>query len=113
MTAPQRWKVEMIPTVIFFIPILCSVAFNLLQMTLCLFIKPIFSFFVTAVLLVSSAYLLSPYILGNYAMPLRYSWIFEGGVSFQVGIVASVLLAVVAVIIGMMRFRKYEILNRD
>ncbi len=104
---------EMIPTVIFLIPILCSVAFNLLQMTLCLFIKPIFSFFVTAVLLVSSAYLLSPYMLGNYAMPLRYSWIFEGGVSFQVGIVASVLLAVVAVIIGMIRFRKYEILNRD
>lgn len=104
---------EVIPTVIYLVPILCSMAFHLLQMTLCLFMKPIFSFFATAVLLVSSAYLLSPYIPGNYAMPLRYSWIFEGGVSFETGIAVAVILTVAAVVIGMIRFRKYEILNRD
>ncbi len=102
-----------IPVAVFLLPVLCSMAFNLLQMTLCLFIKPVFSFFTIAVLLVSSAYLLSPYVPGNYAMPLRYSWIFKGGVSFQTGIIMSVILMIILVAAGVIRFRRYEILNRD
>lgn len=102
-----------IPAAVFLLPVLCSVAFNLLQMTLCLFVKPVFSFFIVAVLLVSSAYLLSPYAPGNYAMPLRYSWIFKGGVSFHVGMIMSAILIIILVAVGLIRFRTYEILNRD
>ena len=41
-------------------PILVSVSMSLFQMTLALFIKPLFSFMVTASLIVAATYFVSP-----------------------------------------------------
>jgi hypothetical protein len=101
------------PFFILIVPALVSLALNLFQMVLSLFIKPIFSFFVTAFLIISSAYYTSPFLIGNYAMPLRNDVVITDGVNWTVGIIVSIVLALAAVIAGSICFRKYDIINRD
>ncbi len=55
------------------LPVFISIALNLLEMVLSLFIKPIFSFLIVSVTLIASAYLYVPWMIGNYAMLLRVS----------------------------------------
>lgn len=99
--------------VIILLPVLVSLCINLLQMTLSLFIKPVFSFFVVAFLMISSAYFTSPYLIGNYAMPVRYDMVIKDGVSITVGLVVSLVLIIVAVGVGTIRFHQYDILNKE
>lgn len=101
------------PFVILVLPVLISMGINLVQMTLSLFIKPIFSFFVVAFLMSSSAYFTSPYLIGNYAMPVRYDMVIKDGVSIAAGIAVSFALIIVSVGIGIIRFHRYDILNED
>ena len=99
------------PLTILVIPVLVSLCINLLQMTLALFMKPIFSFLAIAFLMVSSAYFLSPYLIGNYAMSIRYDMVVKGGVSTDAGIVISLALIIISIGVGMIRFHQYDILN--
>jgi len=101
------------PSVMLILPILISIGINLFQMVLSLFIKPIFSFFSVALLIISSSYLISPYLIGNYAMPVRYDMVVNDGVDIKVGLVAAIALIVISVVTGVIRFHKYDILNKD
>ncbi len=85
----------------------------MLQMTVSLFIKPIFSFFAVSVLLLASAYLLSPFLVGNYAMAFRYDWMLKVGVSIGVGERIAITLLLLAVLSGLVRFRLYDILESE
>ena len=102
-----------IPFYTLFLPILISVSINLFQMTLSLFLKPMFSFFATALLLISSAYFTSPYLIGNYAMPVRYNFVITNGINVPLGAVISAILICAFVLIGVIRFHYYDILNRE
>lgn len=95
------------------LPIFVSFGMNMLQMTLSLFIKPAFSFLITAFLMISSAYFTTPYLVGNYAMPIRYDVVITNGVSAKTGVIISAAIALLAIIAGSIRFRRYDILNRD
>ncbi|MCI8669017.1 MAG: hypothetical protein HFI34_05790 [Lachnospiraceae bacterium] len=101
------------PFVIILLPVLISLSINLLQMTLSLFIKPIFSFLIAAFLMISSAYFTSPYLIGNYAMSMRYDMVIEDGVSVTAGLVVAFVLMILSVGTGMIRFRRYDICNED
>jgi hypothetical protein len=92
-------------------PILISVALNLLQMTISLFIKPIFSFLLMSVILISSAYLMSNSMLGNYGMIFRSNIVLENGLNFEFGIYISLIIIALSIIIGMFKFKKYDIIN--
>ena len=101
------------PFVIILLPVLVSLCISLLQMTLTLFFKPVFSFFVTAFLLISSSYFTSPYLIGNYAMSMRYDMVIKDGVCITAGLAVSFVLIIVSVGAGMIRFRRYDIWNED
>lgn len=88
-------------------------ALSMLQMVLTLWVKPIVSFIVSIVILVASAYKLSPFLLGNYAMPVRNTAYYEAGVTNLNGAVFAVILIVVVAIAGAFRFRKYDVLPVD
>lgn len=92
-------------------PVFVSVGINLLQMMVSLFIKPMFGFLVTAFLMISSAYFTSPYLIGNYAMPMRYDVVIIDGVSASAGILISAILALAVVVIGSIKFHRYDIMN--
>lgn len=100
------WTLTMLLT-----PVFISMAINLLQMMVSLFIKPMLSFVVTAFLMISSAYFTSPYLIGNYAMPMRYDVVITDGVNASTGIMISAVLALAVVVIGSIRFHRYDILN--
>lgn len=102
-----------LPFAVLLLPVAISIGINLLQMTLSLFLKPIFSFLAVAVLMLSSAYFMSPFLVGNYAMPIRYSFMHTKGVRTDVGIIVAVMLILVSLVAGLVRFQHYDILNRD
>ena len=101
------------PGAMLLLPVLVSFCLSLLQMSLTLLIRPVFSFFTMAFIMISSAYFTSPYFAGNYAMPLRYNMVCKGGVSMEIGVMLSVGGMVFAVGAGCMVFQRYDILNRD
>lgn len=92
-------------------PVFVSAGICLLQMTATLFIQPTFGFLVTTFLMITSVYFTSPCLIGNYAMPMRYDAVITGGVSARAGIFLSFLLAFAAVVIGNIRFHRYDILH--
>lgn len=104
---------ETLPIAVFFLPIVISVAMNLLQMTLTLFINPNYSFIISCSVMILSAYLMTPFAVYNYAMSLRYSYIYNHGIKYQYGFVVALAIAVISVIIGYFRFLNYDIIKKD
>lgn len=98
---------------LFVLPLLVSLALNLLEMTLSLFLKPLFSFGVYAVVLLSSAYLFTPYMIGNFAMPIRSHMILSNGMTSRMGIMIAGVLIVLCIAVGSIYFKRYDILNND
>lgn len=96
-----------------FLPVVVSCTVNLLQLMLSLFISPTISFLVVLLWMGASAFQLSPFMIGNYAMLYRYRCILENGVSPEIGFPAVVIMIVCVIIIGLIRFRKYNILSKD
>lgn len=95
----------------FLLPLLISLALNMLQMTLSLFLKPLFGFLCTSVILICSAYAMHPALPGNYAMLLRHNWFIPKGVSPGFGVALALLFIFISIIVGLIRFQSHDILN--
>ncbi len=95
------------------LPPLVMAALSLLQMTLSLFIKPFYSFIVTTSILLVSSYYLSPFLIGNYAMPLRSDRLLEDGVNLTVGIWFAVAVIVISIVVGEIVFQRRDILKGE
>jgi len=108
--SPEKWDVR---TLLIVGPWLTAIALSLVQMVLSLLIKPIFSFIVSVIILIVSAYYYSPVMLGNYAMCVRSAQIMTNGMPLKGGIVYCVVVILSSVMIGMVIFRNYDILNRE
>lgn len=94
------------------LPVLTMIAVNLMQMTLSLFIRPIYSYMITGALLLASTYYQSPFLIGNYAMPIRSSRIIENGVNPIYGVWLTIGISVVSFLIGLLYFKRYDILRK-
>lgn len=102
-----------IPISVFLLTIFMSIAMNLFQMTLTLFINPNYSFIISCFLLMGSAYILTPAMVYNYAIPLRYSLLFEGGINYIYGYVVALAVTLLSIVIGYIRFLKYDIIKKE
>lgn len=109
----QVSETGILPLYILLLPIAISIGINLCQMTLSLFIKPMFSFVFVSLFMLLSAYFMSPFWIGNYAMPIRYDLMHTNGIVMRNGIVISLALITLSIIIGLISFRYYDIINRD
>lgn len=96
-----------------FLPLLVTLAMSQIQMLLCLVVRPIISYVVSIVLFITSAYYISPFLLGNYAMALRSNKIVSNGVSWRPGIGVCLILMLVGMVLGSMIFAKYNILGKE
>ena len=90
-----------------------SVAICQIQMALGLWLKPIYSFMVMCMVLLLSAYFQSLFVIGNYAMLIRHLWINEDGIDCKVAIPAMCLIIFITVIVGVIRFKKYNIIQEE
>ncbi|MBU5595009.1 hypothetical protein KQI76_07505 [Amphibacillus sp. MSJ-3] len=100
-------------SVILLMPIFISIVLNLVQMTLGLFIKPLYSFGMMTVILLTSAYFLNPFLIGNYAMPIRSEYVIENGLQATTGVMLSALIITLAFLIGSFYFKRYDILDEE
>lgn len=98
-------------TIAIALPFLTMAALNMLQMTLCLFIKPIFSFLSCVCLLIVSLFWCSPFSLGNGAMALRSSVMTDIGINPLNCAVFCTAVLLVCVIVGIIKFNSYDILG--
>lgn len=108
----DMYYVNSIPVTVIVLPILVSLCMNLIQMTISLFINPIYSFLLNAMLLISSAFIMNIGFVYNYAIPLRYKWIYTGGFNHLIGYAVILFLMVIFVIAGMVRFSRYDVIRK-
>lgn len=95
------------------LPMLSTSALNLLQMTLCLYVKPILSFITIMCILVISLFWHSPLALGNGAMLLRSALFFSGGIKPVSIAIAALSSIVICVFGGTLKFKKANILSME
>lgn len=97
----------------YFVPILFSIALNMLQMAMSLFLKPIYSYILVLSILLSSAYLLRPYMIGNYGMILRQDWLISNGVSIHTGILILLAIMIGSTLAGLWKIYHLDILKKE
>ena len=98
---------------VIFTPWATICALNIVQMTMLLYIKPIYSFLVCMVLLLSAVYIPTGWCLGNGAMMIRSTVIMGVGLPvWQAWTVIGALMAV-SLLIGMVRIRKMDFLTME
>lgn len=106
---PPVWETVLVAVVL---PYLTIAAYGMLQMVLCLLIKPIFSFLTSICLLTSSLFINSPVALGNGAMVLRSSLV-KGGHSPAVTAAVCLAVIILCIIVGTVRFQRMDLLNYE
>jgi hypothetical protein len=104
---------QLITAALLWMPLLTMLSLSLTQMTLSLFVKPIYSFAVLASVLLSSAYYLKPFMLANYAMAIRNDAVTAGGVRILTGAALLPILGATCVLLGCLIFRRYDIINKE
>lgn len=95
---------------LFIMPLFVLETTTLFQLVLSLWIRPVFSFMCIVSLYICSAYFFSPFLIGNYAMPVRNTIICANGVSSVVGTIMCVLLSLFFVFVGLIRFCNFDFL---
>lgn len=109
LTSGTIWKTAPL----FFTTALVLVALALLQLTLSIAVKPLFSYLALAAYLFAGAYVQSPALLGNFAMPARSSLLTTTGLPPLLGGLLCLWVIVGSVLLGWMLFEKKDILGGD
>lgn len=95
------------------LPLLTLMALNMLQMVLCLLVKPVFSFLICVCLLIMSLFVNSPYMLGNGAIVARSGILLEGMQEPISAALTCVAVIGICVIVGMIRFDRMDHLRYE
>lgn len=106
----EDWQLALQLTVL---PWLVAVTLSQLQLCLSLWMQPVLGWVVSMVVLLSSAYYASPFLLGNYAMALRDQQVLSGGVTWQVGVLYCMGLLLLCVFAGLISFKQTDIFGKE
>ncbi|MCI1966937.1 MAG: DUF2705 family protein [Oscillospiraceae bacterium] len=93
------------------VPLITSIAISLIQLCFALILRPVYSYLVVSALLLSSAYIYSPALIGNYLMAARNSIALQNGINASYALPVSAAIAVLAVVTGKIIFKKYDIID--
>lgn len=104
------WQAVMVGIVL---PCATITALNLLEMTLCLFVKPILSFLACIGILVVAIYVDNDFLLGNGAMTIRNIVINAGESALGMVLLSIIITIIGCVILGFLRFSRMDILPRE
>lgn len=94
-------------------PLLSLMALSMLQMSLCLWTRPVVSFLVSMALLVAAVFANSPLILGTGAMAIRSGALVEGGVSPLIASIVALAVILLSALAGCVRFQHTDILKLE
>lgn len=96
---------------LYILPLIVCAAISILQMMLSLLIKPFIAFFCICVLWISNVYFYSPYLIGNYAIPLRANIFGNGDLQYSFGTVICLLFYTIFIGIGAVVIKNKELLS--
>lgn len=102
---------EVVALNLLIVPLIASIAISLIQLCFALILRPVYSYLAVSALLLSSAYIYSPALIGNYLMAARNSIALQNGINVAYALPVSATIAVVAVVVGNIIFKKYDIIN--
>ena len=109
LTTDSTW--DMGPA--FLLTALTLMALSLLQLTLSLMLKPLFSYLLVAGYLFAGAYVQSPAFFGNYAMAARSSLLISTGLEPGLAVLLALWIAALSVIVGYVTIQRKDILGGD
>lgn len=109
-SAVEDWQLTLQLTVL---PWLTAVALSQLQLCLSLWMQPVLGWVVSIVVLLSSAYYATPFLLGNYAMAMRDQQVLAGGVDGRTGIAYCLGVVLLSVLAGLISFKHTDILGKE
>lgn len=95
------------------LPLVSLMALSMLQMTLCLLVKPVISFLISMALLVTAVYCNSPLVLGTGAMVIRGKALVPGGISPTAAAIFAVCVILISAGAGCLRFKYTDILGLE
>ena len=95
------------------LPYLSIAALNMLQMSLSLVMKPIFSFLICTCLLLCSAFIHSPFLPGSGAMVVRNGILVEGMLPPLTIALTCLGIIMISIIIGIVRFQRTDFLRYE
>ena len=90
------------------LPCLTITAFSMLQMTLCLVMKPILGALVCICLQIISLFVDSPLFIGNGAMVARSGVLIQGCQDPMLGILACLTVIGISMVVGVVRFQRMD-----
>lgn len=94
-------------------PMISLMALSMLQMTLCLLVKPVISFLISMALLVTAVYCNSPLVLGTGAMVIRSKLLVSGGISPATAAIVATCVVLISAGAGCLRFKYTDILGLE
>ncbi len=94
-------------------PLITIIAINLMQMTLSLYIKPIYSYLTCIAQLLLSIYYQSPLVIGSGAMVIRGNLLKESGFGNIWIIIFAMFVALASIVLGLMRIKRFDIYNLE
>lgn len=106
----ETWDIALEVTLM---PFLVTLALSILQMALSLVFKPAFAFIFSSVLLISSAYYMTPFLIGNFSMAVRSSKVVSNGVNLTDSIIATLVMIALGIIIGILAIRRHNVLSKE
>lgn len=95
------------------LPLIFTVSLGLLQLTLSITFKPTYAYIISAALCIMASHTQNPLLFGNYAMAIRNSKVISNGMSTPIGFISMLILSLICIVMGAVRFSKYDILNRE
>lgn len=98
---------------VFVLPFIFAVAMCLFQMLLTLIIRPFASIIVVTAIFMVSAYYVSPFMIGNYAMTQRSICFVSNGVDPVAGVIIMASIIVFSIVVSTVLFNRYEILEKE
>lgn len=95
------------------LPVMVCVSISLIQMTLTLYMKPVFAYIVVMIYYIAGIYYATPLFLSNYALSVRSSIIGLYNFRPETGLFFCVISGILAVSAGGVRLCKMDLLNYD
>lgn len=90
-------------------PIAVLISLNILQMLICMLIKPMFAYLATVIFIMVGAMCNSPWLFAHSGINFYYD-IKKSGYDTKKALTVCLLTALISAIIGMICFKKYDIL---
>jgi hypothetical protein len=97
--------------IVLVVPPLVSIALSLVQVSLSFFVGSLVSIIALLCYAITSVYYFTPVLMADYSMLLRNALFYSEGTQTIIAVVASIIVAIVAILAGIFRITRIDIIR--